>query len=104
MFYFLVFLPSAEMTLPLPLNRRTLATNPLPVDRTPVWDLGLRVPPTVAKLSSSSNLPLSLAALACWGFALYFPLAEVQRLGLANAGYLASIGGAFREKDNGCSA
>lgn len=43
--------------------------------------------------------PLSIASLVCWGFAIYFPLAEVKKLGLANASYLASIGSTFRSSD-----
>lgn len=40
--------------------------------------------------------PLTLAALLCWGFAIHFPLAEVNKLGLANSSYLTSIGSTFR--------
>ncbi len=46
--------------------------------------------------SPKHNLPLALTALVCWGFALYFPLAEVQKLGLSNSSMLLSIGGSLR--------
>jgi len=52
----------------------------------------------VTKPSSNSLLPLSLAALICWLFALHFPLAEVNKLGLGNSGYLLDMGNAFRAK------
>lgn len=51
------------------------------------------------KPTPSHLLPLAITALACWCFALYFPLAEVQKLGLSNASYLLSIGSAFRTSD-----
>ncbi|MDQ8182426.1 paraquat-inducible protein A [Pelagicoccus sp. SDUM812005] len=53
----------------------------------------------MAPSKSSSTLPYAIAALACWGFALYFPLAEVQKLNLSNSSFLLSIGSAFRAKD-----
>ncbi len=53
----------------------------------------------VLKPNSGSTLPFSLTALICWGFALYFPLAEVEKLGIANASHLLSIGSSFRENN-----
>lgn len=40
--------------------------------------------------------PIALAALSCWLFALHFPLAEVNKLGIAQSGHLLEIGKAFR--------
>lgn len=51
----------------------------------------------VQKKTSSNLLPLSLAALICWLLALYFPLAEVNKLGIANTSSLFDMGSAFRK-------
>ncbi len=44
----------------------------------------------------AAALPLALTGLACWGLALWLPLARVEKLGLANEGYLLGIGASFR--------
>ncbi|MDQ8197489.1 paraquat-inducible protein A [Pelagicoccus enzymogenes] len=46
----------------------------------------------------SSALPLSIGALICWAFALYFPLATVEKLGISVSNNLLSIGQTFREE------
>ncbi|MDQ8185856.1 paraquat-inducible protein A [Pelagicoccus sp. SDUM812002] len=51
------------------------------------------------KSIASRQLPIALSALICWSFALTFPLAEVQKLGLVNQSHLLSIGSAFRDRD-----
>lgn len=53
----------------------------------------------VTNSNSLKLIPLSFAALICWGFALWFPLTEVRKLGLSNSGRLLTIGSAFREND-----
>lgn len=50
----------------------------------------------MANRSRPALLPLSLAALICWLFALHFPLATVNKLGIQNTGYLLDTGNAFR--------
>ena len=55
-------------------------------------------PTNVQKQSPAYLLPLSLAALICWLFALHFPLAEVNKLGISNSTSLLEMGNAFRAK------
>ena len=43
-------------------------------------------------------LAFSLAALVCWSLAAWFPLAEVEMLGLLNSEKLLAIGSDFREQ------
>lgn len=55
--------------------------------------------PTYNYRRSQFHLALALAALICWGFALWLPLTQVKKLGLSNTGYLISIGDSFRQND-----
>lgn len=55
---------------------------------------------TVSKTNAHNQLPIALAALIAWSFALYFPLAKVEKLGIAKECHLLSIGSAFRTGDH----
>lgn len=48
------------------------------------------------RLSRHAAAALSLAALLCWGLALWLPLARVEKLGLVKQGRLLELGKSFR--------
>lgn len=46
--------------------------------------------------SLSHLLAISLTALILWGLTLWFPLADVKKLGISNEGYLLQLGSSYR--------